>query len=740
MANNTGAYRQKINSKLPNNNSKYISANLVREVLAAGADAIDEIFETFSLADGLGTYNAATNLALLKEGGTTITPTTVANQDNGKYFDVSVAGTQPITGASVAMAVGGKLISRGTKWDYIPPTDTGYAKAVSNEALIYKKAAEIFNPETITNGFQFLAKGRGTAGAKLIQPDFCFDVSAIAWGGSAIDFVFKCKILLKTANISSITNLLSGTSPTGVPGNFGGSGVTQYGTGGAAIPVKDIVLDYTATKSVSVAKTDFFHNFINFDPIDEDLITEIVIYNPTLTVGGVLATFVGSALFSPNAGDLKNTVTKLSEPAATIAQSESISDERLSYISAPISISGHEYLAKENNLGAVQPIFAFDVSAIDYVTTDNISFSCKIASRGRNIDTVVHLQFFYNESPAIDNTTGTSVTVPINTAAKSGLIQSISVSRTVASAKTSYVHCYLALNLTDPALASSFVIYDVALTIKGVSGARIAGTSLYRTVAGDTISPITKLEFVPSFGTIETKKAEAIAVANAYTDAKFTVLPPSIQTNRLYGKTYAIAGDSIPAGANGIGLANTFHAVMATRVGMTTPIANLGTTPYCIAGTQLTNDNGFGLALSNPDRHSLFDASVDYFFTMIGTNDISALVAIGTDSDTTRATFKGALYVYLEAMLIKYPTKKFGFITPLHHKPDNSDLPYVDAIISFCAKYSIPCLDMYRGAGILPVNAAQRAALMRLGTDYQHPAVNGHAIIADKFEAFVRRM
>lgn len=89
---------------------------------AAIEGVADEIFETFSLADGLGTYNASANSATLKEAGTTFTPTSTANQANGKYFDIVVAGTQNITGTGpTGMSVGGKLISRGTKWDYIPP-------------------------------------------------------------------------------------------------------------------------------------------------------------------------------------------------------------------------------------------------------------------------------------------------------------------------------------------------------------------------------------------------------------------------------------------------------------------------------------------------------------------------------------------------------------------------------------------------------------------------------------------
>jgi len=78
------------------------------------------IYEQFSLASGIGTYNATTGIATITETGATFTPSVVANQVNGRYFDIVVAGTKSVTGTPVAMEIGGVLISRGTKWDYIP--------------------------------------------------------------------------------------------------------------------------------------------------------------------------------------------------------------------------------------------------------------------------------------------------------------------------------------------------------------------------------------------------------------------------------------------------------------------------------------------------------------------------------------------------------------------------------------------------------------------------------------------
>ena len=107
------------------------------ETRTAAAEAkADSIYEQFSLADGLGTVNAATNIATIKETAANVTLTSVASQPNGKYFDITVAGTTSITGTATAVLVGGRMVSRGTKWDYIPPADTGFLKSIENELKI----------------------------------------------------------------------------------------------------------------------------------------------------------------------------------------------------------------------------------------------------------------------------------------------------------------------------------------------------------------------------------------------------------------------------------------------------------------------------------------------------------------------------------------------------------------------------------------------------------------------------
>lgn len=94
----------------------------------------------------------------------------------------------------------------------------------------------------------------------------------------------------------------------------------------------------------------------------------------------------------------------------------------------------------------------------------------------------------------------------------------------------------------------------------------------------------------------------------------------------------------------------------------------------------------------------------DYLLIFGGTNDCIFDRAIGSDGDTTSATFKGALYQIIQFVLANHPTKKTLFVTPYKfHYPwaegcDDRIINYVDAIISVCAKYGFPVLDLYRNS------------------------------------------
>lgn len=185
MATSTSIFRQLINSLIPTNNQKLVKASSMRQVLESGATAIDDIFKTISIADGLGTYNPATGIATIRTTGgadVTYTPVATADQPNGKYFDVIEEGTNSITGAVENWKKEDKLISRGTKWDRIPAGSGVALEKIENyEAKII-----------LTEDGRFLIKGDGDwigfeltpAGVTRTGP---IEVASIKIDGSLLD-------------------------------------------------------------------------------------------------------------------------------------------------------------------------------------------------------------------------------------------------------------------------------------------------------------------------------------------------------------------------------------------------------------------------------------------------------------------------------------------------------------------------------------------------------------------------
>ncbi|WP_342086091.1 SGNH/GDSL hydrolase family protein [Dyadobacter sp. OTU695] len=148
----TKSLRTQINNTLPSNTARSITAEKLRAVFLSSANAIDSIYTTISQANTVGEYDASTGIATISATDSTITPDTVAAFADGKYFDVVKPGNRTITGAAVDMQVGGKIIARGGRWGYIPPSDLALSKtAYLENKLPYKNLA---NPlEFIDGGF-----------------------------------------------------------------------------------------------------------------------------------------------------------------------------------------------------------------------------------------------------------------------------------------------------------------------------------------------------------------------------------------------------------------------------------------------------------------------------------------------------------------------------------------------------------------------------------------------------------
>ena len=140
-------------------------------------------------------------------------------------------------------------------------------------------------------------------------------------------------------------------------------------------------------------------------------------------------------------------------------------------------------------------------------------------------------------------------------------------------------------------------------------------------------------------------------------------------------------------------------------------------------------------------------STVDYIVAAYGTNDYgSPDVPLGTTTDTTGATFKGAINYAVNKICTAYPNIKILFVSPIwrsrYNSGDGNDsdvyansrgnylLDFVDAMKQMAELNKMPCIDMYRTSGINKYNGATLLA------DGLHPVAGvGYQRIAEKIAA-----
>lgn len=143
---------------------------------------------------------------------------------------------------------------------------------------------------------------------------------------------------------------------------------------------------------------------------------------------------------------------------------------------------------------------------------------------------------------------------------------------------------------------------------------------------------------------------------------------------------------------------------------------------------------------------SLDLSTVDYVTIFHGTNDFQGLVPIGTDSDATGDTFKGAINLSLDKLLTKYPNMKLLLVTPIwrarqvngddlesDNNPNSLGLylrDYVEAIKDMGKKYHVPVLDLYNNSGI-----GKYTKNLYLSSDELHPNTVGYTHLANLIAA-----
>ncbi|PRY38457.1 lysophospholipase L1-like esterase [Spirosoma oryzae] len=636
---------------------------------------------------------------------------TVTN--NGNTYRRLVAGT---SGASFDPAMWELLAAKG---------DTGeITKATLDSAI-----SGVFSPPAI-DGYLYRAKNNNL---NLVQPCFAFDLSAIAWSSGA-SFTFSCKIVSKSGNIVSTPQIRTFWNGVSTINDITGPSLNISKS--TTLPANQTI-SYAVSGTSNFSKTSYVHVFLDVSLTDGTVSSDLLIYDVAFTVSGMPGPKLpGSDLYRANGTDTITAVTTLTEAAATKTYVDQKKVEALAYTDAVVGplksnpVVGSRYTGVANTVNPtlMQPIIVFDTQGINWAVNDAIAFTCKLISRSGNITNIATTRVFVNDVAALDSTGGSSGNMGSASASPGTDTALVYTATRAAAVKARYIHVYIDVTLTAPTTPTTFDIYDAALTVKGISTVRVAGSALYMANANDTVT---------SFSYFDNQLAN-VGYVNTQRDAAKTYAD-SLISSKLKGKKWNALGDSITYG-HGVGVNGTYRAILAQRWGMTA--RNYGISGTCLAGTS----NSFGASMAT--RYNDMDNDADYITVFGGTNDWSAAIPIGVNTDTPVDTFKGALNVLCKGLIEKYPTKKIGFISPLNHRTTNNSgglsvLNYVDATIEICGLWAIPVLDLYRRGGVLPINSVQRGTVMfdsnndGIGDDVQHPGPVGHGMLADRIEAFM---
>lgn len=422
------------------------------------------------------------------------------------------------------------------------------------------------------------------------------------------------------------------------------------------------------------------------------------------------------------------------------------------------------------NTTKVQTDYVFDLVGLTVTSGQAFTLSFKMYCDDTNAASL-NVLFFQNDVATPADITGTQ-TATFALGTYDAPTQTYTLSTNFTASSFRYLHAYVGVELSSPAALTAFKHSLFALTLNGqpTINAPVAG-GLFR---DNGTGSIIKNDYIPeSFisgkqlenntvtyekvaqmisdfittGDIEaaiaalsdelmTSTEVDTAIASATTDfvtdteqttALATVVDYVNSKNPLYGKKLIVNGDSMVRGHT-LTSAQVWGAKIAARNNMTW-------VNYGINGTQLTNDNAAGLSVLN--RIDAMDDDADFVGLFAGTNDQTAVIPIGTDSDSFangEETFKGALNDACKALLDKYPTKKVFFITP--YKRNEAVKAYITAIIERCRDHSIPVFDNLTNGSVDWSNAAQIAAIT-LGDTY-HLNEAGMDYVVPKYEAFLR--
>ena len=218
------------------------------------------------------------------------------------------------------------------------------------------------------------------------------------------------------------------------------------------------------------------------------------------------------------------------------------------------------------------------------------------------------------------------------------------------------------------------------------------------------------------------------------------------EANPWNGRSAVFVGDSITAGS---GTTKIYYEYLEERLGFDS------VTPMGVAGSCISAASDYGQS-NQPLINRYQDIpSADLIVIFMGTNDYGHETPLGNVGDTQDGTFYGALNMIISALVVKHPSSKIVFVTPLHRYGfgtskilgtsfTSDDVAngvgatlgdYVDALKTVCANNGVSVIDLYTECTLDPADTDTRTNYM---PDGLHPNAAGHEVIAGIMESHIR--
>lgn len=210
----------------------------------------------------------------------------------------------------------------------------------------------------------------------------------------------------------------------------------------------------------------------------------------------------------------------------------------------------------------------------------------------------------------------------------------------------------------------------------------------------------------------------------------------------LTGKKICFLGDSITQGCCASAPERGFVEILKQSLSLSEAWN------YGIGGTRIARQHTVS---ADPQydqdfcgRFAQIPSDADIIVVFGGTNDHGHGDApLGSDSDRTPDTFRGACHVLLSALLECYPNAQTVVLTPLHRVGEDDINPssgavlrdYVNILRAAAEHYRLPVLDLFETSAI---RAHIPETARTLTTDGLHPNDEGHALLAEEIAAFLR--